>query len=118
MLLLAGVILLLSSIAIASFLVMKDETYSSSASLYEFYNRLGELKRLSYHDCQNFRAQFTHDFGEEVEFYDNSNYVNSSIGTVRFQNVRFLTRPAQSLRARTFQFTVSCSGNELQVSVR
>ncbi|MCS7122369.1 MAG: hypothetical protein NZ908_00205 [Candidatus Micrarchaeota archaeon] len=115
---LAGVILMLSLMAIASFLAVKQDIQPSSASVYEFYNRVEELKRISYHNCQRFRAEFTHDFGDEVEFYNNSNYLNGSIGTVYFQNVTFFTNSQNSQRGRSFKFFVNCSAYQLQVSIR
>ncbi|MEM0471078.1 MAG: hypothetical protein QXL02_02245 [Candidatus Anstonellales archaeon] len=118
LLLLIGIMAIVSIGMFGSFLVFKSDIdpETASASIYQFYQKIYEHKRLALHSCSNYKYNFNYSFAVPISIEHNSNYISSDIGQVYFNGVRFLTGN-RIINSSKLNFNITCINYELQVIV-
>lgn len=113
MLLIAAIIFLLSIMVLAGFIYLKSETDISieSASIYEFYSKLSEYRKIALLSCSNYRALIEHNFGADVTIERDG--ILGKSGKIYFRGVEFL----DLVNGSRFKFNISCSNNILIIRV-
>lgn len=113
LILLTSVIMLLSLLTLGAFVYLRYDIEPSiqSSSVYEFYNRMVDYKKIAMTSCNNFNALFEHNFGTDITI--EYNLIKGEYGVIYMKDVVFTNNATGSM----FKFKVSCNNGMLEVSI-
>ncbi len=114
LLILTSIIMLLSLLVLGAFIYIKSDIdpIVQSASVYEFYNRIIEYKKMAMVSCNNFNVTFEHNFGTDVII--DGNRIEGKFGVVYIKDVHF---QGYRMNGSLFKFNLACNSGNFTIGV-